>query len=215
MDFAYQNGLTAHAITNHGNMNHLPNQILHLKKMRADGKEFKNVYGVEAYFIPSIEEWREAYEENKEKRKKEKKANAMAIDESEKERENWKDNFRRRHLVLIAQNQTGLSNLFKLVSDSFVAGNFYRFPRIDYALLEKYNEGIIATSACLGGVYAGDYWRNREEGDEAVLDAMRATTRKMQAIFGDRWYAEVQWNKIQEQHELNQHTSSKSQTSSA
>ena len=90
MDFAYQNGLTAHAITNHGNMNHLPNQILHLKKMRADGKEFKNVYGVEAYFIPSIEEWREAYEENKEKRKKEKKANAMAIDESEKERKNWK-----------------------------------------------------------------------------------------------------------------------------
>jgi DNA polymerase-3 subunit alpha len=71
--------------------------------------------------------------------------------------------------------------------------------------LEKYNEGIIATSACLGGVYAGDYWRNREEGDEAVLNAMRATTRKMQAIFGDRWYAEVQWNKIQEQHELNQY----------
>ena len=71
MDFAYQNGLTAHAITNHGNMNHLPNQILHLKKMRKEGKEFKNVYGVEAYFIPSIEEWREAYEENKEKKKKE------------------------------------------------------------------------------------------------------------------------------------------------
>ena len=62
MDFAYQNGLTAHAITNHGNMNHLPNQILHLKKMRKEGKEFKNVYGVEAYFIPSIEEWRIAYE---------------------------------------------------------------------------------------------------------------------------------------------------------
>jgi len=204
MNFAYQNGLDAHAITNHGNMNHLPNQILHLKKMRADGKEFKNVYGVEAYFIPSIEEWREAYEEQK-KKKKEKKANAMAIDESEKERSNWKDNFRRRHLVLIAQNQTGLSNLFKLVSDSFVAGNFYRFPRIDYALLEKYNEGIIATSACLGGVYAGDYWRNREEGDKAVLDAMRATTRRMQTIFGDRWYAEVQWNRIQEQHELNQY----------
>jgi len=204
MDFAYQNGLTAHAITNHGNMNHLPNQILHLKKMRTDGKEFKNVYGVEAYFIPSIEDWQTAYEEQK-KKKKEKKANAMAIDESEKERSNWKDNFRRRHLVLIAQNQTGLTNLFKLVSDSFVPGNFYRFPRLDYALLEKYNEGIIATSACLGGVYAGDYWRNKEEGDEAVLEAMRATTRKMQAIFGDRWYAEVQWNKIQEQHELNQY----------
>jgi DNA polymerase III alpha subunit (gram-positive type) len=125
------NGLTAHAITNHGNMNHLPNQILHLKKMRAEGKEFKNVYGVEAYFIPSIEEWRVAYEEQKQKKKEATKA--MSIDESEKERSDWKDLFRRRHLVLFAQNQVGLNNLFKLVSESFVAENFYRFPRIDYA----------------------------------------------------------------------------------
>ena len=199
MDFAYQNGLDAHAITNHGNMNHLPNQILHLKRMRKEGKDFKNVYGVEAYFIPSIEDWRGMYEQQKKKKKE--KANAMTLDESEKERSNWKDLFRRRHLVLIAQNQVGLNNLFKLVSDSFVAENFYRGPRIDYALLEKYNEGIIATSACLGGIYAGNYWMNREDGDEAVLEAMRTTTRKMVSIFGDRWYAEVQWNKIKEQHE--------------
>jgi hypothetical protein len=37
---------------------------------------------------------------------------------------------------------------------------------------------------------------NRDDGDEAVLDAMRETTRRMQGIFGDRWYAEVQWNRI-------------------
>ena len=185
MDFAYQNGLTAHAITNHGNMNHLPNQVLHLKKMRAEGKEFKNVYGVEAYFIPSIEEWRVAYEEQKQKKKEATKA--MSIDESEKERSDWKDLFRRRHLVLFAQNQIGLNNLFKLVSESFSAENFYRFPRIDYALLEKHGEGIIATSACLGGIYAGNYWLNRDDGDEAVLEAMRETTRKMQGSFGDRW----------------------------
>ena len=203
MDFAYQNGLTAHAITNHGNMNHLPNQVLHLKKMRAEGKEFKNVYGVEAYFIPSIEEWRVAYEEQKQTKKEATKA--MSIDESEKERSDWKDLFRRRHLVLFAQNQIGLNNLFKLVSESFSAENFYRFPRIDYALLEKYGEGIIATSACLGGIYAGNYWLNRDDGDEAVLEAMRETTRRMQGIFGDRWYAEVQWNRIKEQHELNQY----------
>ena len=83
---------------------------------------------------------------------------------------------RRRHLVLLAQNQTGLNNLFKLVSESYQPENFYRYPRIDYALLKKYNEGIIAASACLGGVYAGNYWENREESDEAVLDAMRDTT---------------------------------------
>jgi len=85
------------------------------------------------------------------------------------------------------------------------AENFYRYPRIDYALLEKYNEGIIAASACLGGVYAGNYWEHREEGPEAVLEAMRASTERMVDIFGDRWYAEIQWNNIKEQHELNQY----------
>jgi DNA polymerase-3 subunit alpha len=54
-------------------------------------------------------------------------------------------------------------------------------------------------------VYAGSYWENREDGDEAVLDAMRESTARMVDIFGDRWYAEIQWNDIKEQHELNQH----------
>jgi DNA polymerase-3 subunit alpha len=112
---------------------------------------------------------------------------------------------RRRHLVLVAQNQTGLNNLFKLVSESYKSENFYRYPRIDYKLLKKYGEGIIASSACLGGVYAGNYWENREDGDEAVLNAMRETTKNMIDVFGDRWYAEIQWNNINEQHELNQH----------
>ncbi len=106
---------------------------------------------------------------------------------------------------MLAQNQTGLNNLFKLVSESYQPENFYRYPRIDYALLKKYNEGIIASSACLGGVYAGNYWENREDGDEAVLEAMRESTRRMVDIFGDRWYAEIQWNNIKEQHELNQY----------
>ena len=98
---------------------------------------------------------------------------------------------RRRHLVLLAQNQQGLENLFKLVSESYKPENFYRYPRVDYKMLEKYGEGIIAASACLGGVYAGNYWENREEGREAVLEAMRGTTRRMVNIFGDRWYGEL------------------------
>jgi len=102
-------------------------------------------------------------------------------------------------------NQEGLNNLFKLISESYKSENFYRYPRVDYALLEKYGEGIIAASACLGGVYAGNFWENREEGDEAVLGAMRETSRRMTEIFGDRWYAELQWNNIKEQHQLNQY----------
>jgi DNA polymerase III alpha subunit len=56
---------------------------------------------------------------------------------------------------------------------------------------------------CLGGVYAGCYWENRDKGSEAVLEAMRDVTRNMVSIFGDRWYGELQWNNIPEQHELN------------
>jgi len=210
MDFCYENGGEALALTDHGNMNGLAYQVLHAKKMQAEGKDFKPIFGCEAYFIPSIEEWQEEYtkamEDKKRARAVKKDAASGATVEDEGASKKTQDILRRRrHMVLLAQNQTGLNNLFKLVSESYKAENFYRYPRIDYALLEKYNEGIIAASACLGGVYAGNYWENREEGPEAVLSAMRETTKRMVDIFGDRWYAEIQWNNIKEQHELNQY----------
>ena len=92
-----------------------------------------------------------------------------------------------------------------VVSKSFQGDYFYRFPRIDYALLEKHSEGVIVSTACLGGLFAGDMWRNREQGTEAVLEAMRDTASKMTSIFGDRFFGELQWNNIPEQHELNKH----------
>jgi DNA polymerase III subunit alpha len=52
------------------------------------------------------------------------------------------------HLLLLAKNQTGLNNLFKIVSESYSRG-FYQKPRVDRELLEEYSEGIIATSSCL------------------------------------------------------------------
>ena len=210
MDFAYQNGCDALALTDHGNMNGLAYQVLHAKKMQSEGKEFKPIFGCEAYFTPSIAEWHDAYNQAMEDKKKaraiKKDAQSGATVEDEGDSKKIQGILkRRRHLVLLVQNQTGLNNLFKLVSESYQPENFYRYPRIDYALLKKYNEGIIASSACLGGVYAGNYWENREEGSEAVLEAMRESTRRMVDIFGDRWYGEIQWNNIKEQHELNQY----------
>lgn len=210
MDFAYSNGSDALALTDHGNMNGLAYQVLHAKKMQAEGKNFKPIYGCEVYFIPSVQKWQKEYEKSlKDKRaakkiKKEGQSGATVEDENAtKSSQNILR--RRRHLVLLAQNQTGLNNLFKLISESYRDENYYRYPRIDYEMLSKYNEGIIAASACLGGIYAGNYWENRDNGDEAVLDAMRVTTRRMQSIFGDRWYGELQWNNVPEQHELNQY----------
>lgn len=209
MEFAYTNGSDALALTDHGNMNGLSYQVLHAKKMKKEGKSFKPIFGCEAYFIPSIDDWKEEYEQvmqDKKKARQAKKAGASAASvEDEGESKGKSNNVlkRRRHLVLLAQNQKGLNNLFKLVSESYKDENFYRYPRIDYKMLKKYGEGIIASSACLGGVYAGNYWENREEGPEAVLNAMRETTRQMVDVFGDRWYGEIQWNNVPEQHELN------------
>jgi DNA polymerase-3 subunit alpha len=215
MDFAYQNGCDALALTDHGNMNGLAHQVLHAKKMQAEGKDFKPVFGVEAYFIPSIAEWRAEYDEAraKVKNKKEESQSGTTIEDEDASKKTVKDVLRRRaHLVLVVQNQTGLNNLFKLISESYKAENFYRYPRMDYALLEKYSEGIIASSACLGGVYAQDYWHScdidedgvRSFDEVACLDRMRETTRRMTNIFGDRWYGELQWNNVPEQHALNQ-----------
>jgi DNA polymerase-3 subunit alpha len=219
MDFAYENGSDALALTDHGNMNGLAYQVLHAKKMEAEGRDFKPIYGVEAYFIPSISDWRETYdrvmEDKKAARAAAKGQQAGATVENEDASKKSIKNLlnRRRHLILLAQNETGLKNIFKLVSESYQPENFYRYPRVDFELLAKHSEGVIAASACLGGVYAGNFWENGIYDDEgnrtgvdepAALEAMRETTRRMVDIFGDRWFAELQWNSIPEQHQLNQ-----------
>jgi len=209
MDFAYENGMDALALTDHGNANGLAGQVLHAKKMKKAGKEFKPIFGVEAYFIPSVANWKKEYEEIKaaSKKKSDYEAGSSGTTvENEASKKKMKSVLnRRRHMILLAQNQEGLQNIFKMISTSYVGDNFYRYPRVDYALLKKHNKGVIAASACLGGVYAGNYWENRDDGPDAVVDAMRHTTQKMQSIFGDRWYGELQWNNIPEQHELNQY----------
>ncbi|MFH0898667.1 MAG: DNA polymerase III subunit alpha [bacterium] len=59
-------------------------------------------------------------------------------------------NNRYHHLLLIVQNKQGYKNLCRLIAYSYQDG-FYFKPRIDYAILEKYNEGLIASTACIGG----------------------------------------------------------------
>ena len=54
------------------------------------------------------------------------------------------------HLILLAKNETGLKNLIKINNDAAVDGFYYK-PRTDDTVLKKYNEGIIALSACVGG----------------------------------------------------------------
>ena len=208
MESAFMNGCDALAQTDHGNMNSFAYQVQHAQEMMKEGKDFKPIFGVEAYFLPDLDQWREELERARQDKKSKKtidtsKAGTTIEDEGGSKSKNKNILNRRRHLILLAQNQTGLNNIFSMVSKSYNSENFYRFPRMDYKMLEEHKEGVIAASACLGGVYAGDYWENREKGDEAVMAAFRETTEKMLGIYGDRWYGELQWNNVADQHALN------------
>lgn len=206
IDFAYKNGLDGIAFTNHGNMNSFSYAFIKDKKMKEEGKDFKVMYGVESYVHPDINVWREEYKKYKDKTKhpEDDTSGLVVEDESETKKGIQNELKNRSHLVMVAQNQVGLKNLFKLVSESYKDDNFYRFPRMDFEMMKKYNEGIIVSSACLGGILSNDYWRNKDNGDKAVLSAMSKTVTKMMEIYGDRFYGELQWSMIPEQHIVNQ-----------
>jgi DNA polymerase-3 subunit alpha len=91
------------------------------------------------------------------------------------------------HLILLAKNKTGYRNLCKLISLAWMEGMYYR-PRIDHEILEKYSEGLIASSACLGGeIHKKIESGNLEEAEKAILWYKK--------VFGDDFYLELQRHK--------------------
>lgn len=101
------------------------------------------------------------------------------------------------HLILLAMNNVGYKNLVKLCSIGYTEGFYYK-PRIDMEVLEKYNEGIIVLSACIAGAVPRKILANDIEG-------ARETILKFKEIFKDRYYLELQDNKLQDQMIVNQH----------
>lgn len=100
------------------------------------------------------------------------------------------------HLVLLAKNQLGYENLIKMVSYGFTEG-FYKKPRIDFELLEKYHEGIIALSACLAGPVARTVLR-------VGYDKAKEMAIKYRDLFGEDFYLELQDHGMPEQKQVNQ-----------
>ncbi len=101
------------------------------------------------------------------------------------------------HLVLLCKDNHGYQNLCKLVSEAFLHG-FYGKPRVDLETLEKYHEGLIALSACLGGAIPQ---RLLEEDYPAAKDYAI----NMARIFGeDNFYLELQDHGIEAQRPVNQ-----------
>lgn len=101
------------------------------------------------------------------------------------------------HLVLLAENNQGYSNLMKIVSKGFVEGYYYR-PRIDMEVLEEHHEGIIALSACL----AGEVQRYIMKG---LYPEAKKAALKYEAVFGKgNYFLELQDHGIPEQQTVNQ-----------
>ncbi|MDL2256733.1 DNA polymerase III subunit alpha [Bacteroidales bacterium OttesenSCG-928-I14] len=164
VDKAIKDGMKALALTDHGVMYGIKEFYDYVEKKNkglSAEEKFKPILGVEAYC-----------------------ARRTLYDKSMKEDgSGW-------HLVLLAKNKKGYQNLCKLVSLSWIDGFYYR-PRIDKDILEKYSEGLIVSSACLGGeipkkISAGDmqaaeeaiYWFKRIFGDDFYLELQRHKTDK-------------------------------------
>jgi len=100
------------------------------------------------------------------------------------------------HILLLAQNMTGYRNLVKLTSIGYLEGFYYK-PRIDREVLREFSEGVIGTSACLGGAIP-----------QALCRRDRAAAQKIAEeyvqIFGpDRFFIELQNHGLPEQQQIN------------
>ncbi|UER67742.1 DNA polymerase III subunit alpha [Borrelia sp. BU AG58] len=100
------------------------------------------------------------------------------------------------HLILLAKNEIGYRNLLKLTSISYLEGFYYR-PRIDKGDIEKYSEGLVCTSACIGGIIPQLIMANRfEDAKNEIL--------WFKSVFGDDFYLELQRHGIRQQDIVNE-----------
>ncbi len=99
------------------------------------------------------------------------------------------------HLTLLAMNEEGYKNLCRLVTAGFTEGFYYK-PRIDKEILQAHSTGIIALSGCLSSeVNCAIAEHNLERARKVMEDYA--------AIFGDRYYVEIQDNKLAAQNQAN------------
>jgi DNA polymerase-3 subunit alpha len=160
-------GYSAVAITDHGNLFGI---LDFYKSMKEQG--IKPLLGMEAYFTTG-----------------------SRFDRKGKGSEDNITDRYNHHLILIAKNDVGLKNLYKLSSLAFKEGFYYK-PRIDYELLSKYSEGLIAITACLKGVPT--YYASIGEVQKA-----EEWVKKFKDIFGEDLYLELQVNSLPEQEVAN------------
>ena len=164
VDKAIKDGMPGLAITDHGNMFAIKEFINYVgktnKALKSEGKEpFKPIIGCEVYVA---------------------RRGDLNLKIEKADRGGY-------HLILLAKNFKGYKNLLKIVSKAWTDG-FYDRPRTDRHELEKYHEGLICASACLGGEIPRLITEERlQEAEESVL--------WYKNLFGEDYYLELQLHK--------------------
>ena len=92
------------------------------------------------------------------------------------------------HLTLLAKNRTGFRNLVKMASKAYLEG-FYFKPRIDKALLEEFNEGIVCLSGCVSGELSRTLLKGGMQSDAELAESMEIAG-WFHKLFGDRYFIE-------------------------
>jgi len=227
IDFVLSNEMDSWALTDHGNGNGLAHAHAHAKRLKAKGRNFRQIYGVEFYFVPDLDNWQAQYDAHREEKKQSGGAAAEnddaghVVEDADETRSKRaaSDILRKRyHLAVTAYNQVGLQNLFTLVKKSFKFG-FYRFPRIDFKMLKEHSEGLTVTTACVGGYPSGLIYQDFPEvgfldlkpglvDDPAVLNMImgrleNCVDRFVDAVGQENFFLELQINKMNAQNLTN------------
>ena len=187
VDKCIATGMNAVALTDHGNMYGIKDLLDYCKKLNETREEaakasgepfvpFKPIVGTEAYCA---------------RRGRLSKSEDKAINPEGRtyviDRSGW-------HLILLAKNIVGYHNLCRLVSHGYMSDAFYHTPRIDKELLEKWHEGIICCSACLGGELPQKVLEGLQSGD---MSAAEETVKWFKNLFGEDYYIELQRHETQ------------------
>lgn len=168
-------GQTHLAQTNHGT---LTGAYEHYKQCKAHG--VVPIIGIEAYIAPESRHTKSpVYWGTPEQRKADVGSQGAAS-----------------HMLLLARDAQGLRNLYKLHELSYTEG-FYRKPRVDLELLERYSEGLIATTGCAGGAVPTLLRLGLHRQAEECLE-------RLQDIFTDRLWLEVMYHDLPFDHDLNE-----------
>ncbi|MBP5135345.1 MAG: DNA polymerase III subunit alpha [Paludibacteraceae bacterium] len=194
IDKCMRTGMRAMALTDHGNMYGIKEFLDYADKV--NGAPKKKVKECKEELEKETDETKRAELEKKLQELQEKSDNFVPFKPivgieaycAHKSRFKEQDHSRGWHLILLAKNKTGYHNLCKLSSYAFIEG-LYRNPRIDHELLEKYHEGVICSSACLGGEVPQKIMNGDLKGaEESIL--------WFKNLFGDDYYLELQRHKM-------------------